>query len=78
MIITDFSEPQKSLYIIGANIISILNDSNGRSIDPIKLFKLFHECSSKVSIEYFYFGLDWLYLIDAVDMDSFGNIKLCS
>jgi len=78
MIINDVSEPQKSLYVIGAAILDVLRDSYKKPIDPIRLFDLFHSRNNKVSISYFYFGLDWLYLLNAIELDSFGNIKLCS
>ena len=78
MIINDVSEPQKSLYVIGADILAVLRDSSDKPIDPIRLFDLFHSSANKVSITYFYFGLDWLYLLDVIELDSFGNIKLCN
>ncbi len=82
MIIHDISEPQKSLYVIGASILSVLRESKEKSVDPIRLFDLFHNgnsnSNSKVSLTYFYLGLDWLYLLNAIELDSFGNIKLCS
>lgn len=78
MIINDVSEPQKSLYVIGAAILSALRESNEKSVDPIRLFDLFHNSTNKVSLTYFYLGLDWLYLLNAIELDNFGNIKLCS
>ncbi|RDL44976.1 hypothetical protein DN730_04990 [Marinomonas piezotolerans] len=77
MIIDDVSEPQKSLYVIGASIILVLRESNEKSVDPIRLFDLFHNRTNKISLTYFYLGLDWLYLLNAIELDSFGNIKLC-
>lgn len=78
MIIYDLSEPKKSLYVIGAKILSTLINANEESIDPIKLFDLFHSSTSRTSITYFYYGLDWLYLINAIELDDFGNIKKCN
>ncbi|WP_416206697.1 ABC-three component system middle component 6 [Oceanobacter antarcticus] len=78
MIINDVSEPQKSLYVIGASILSVLRESNEKSVDPIRLFDLFHNSTNKVSLTYFYLGLDWLYLLNAIELDGLGNIKLCS
>lgn len=78
MIIYDVSEPKKSLYVIGATILSVLRDSHENSIDPISLFEQLHYRDDKVSLTYFYYGLDWLYLIDSIEMDCSGNIKLCS
>jgi len=78
MIINDVSEPQKSLYVIGADILAVMRNSSDKPIDSIRLFDLFHSRSNKVSITYFYFALDWLYLLDAIELDSSGDIKLCN
>lgn len=78
MIINEVSEPQKSLYVIGADILAVLRGASDKSIDPIMLFDLFQRRSNKVSIAYFYFGLDWLYLLNAIELDNVGNIRLCS
>lgn len=78
MIIDDIYEPQKSLYIIGGNILSAMMESSERTFDSIRLFNLYNSGIHKVSITYFYLGLDWLYLLNAIEIDNFGNIKLCS
>ncbi|HDZ8980279.1 ABC-three component system middle component 6 [Aeromonas veronii] len=78
MIIDDVYEPQKSLYVIGANILFVMLESNEKAFDSIRLFDLFNNRVNKVSITYFYLGLDWLYLLNAIELDGFGNIKLCS
>lgn len=77
MIINDVAEPQKSLYVIGAGIISEIKSVNKETIDPIELFKSF-EKTRKVSLTYFHFGLDWLYLLNLIELDAHGNIKLCN
>ncbi len=78
MIIADLSEPQKSLYVIGANILTAFNNIEKKLIDPLELYEIFEADNESISISYFYFGLDWLFLVNAVELDGFGNIKLCN
>lgn len=77
MIINDISEPQKSLYVIGAEILSFLVSSGTKEIDPVILFEKIYGKTNRVSITYFHFSLDWLYLLNTINLDDSGNIKLC-
>ncbi|WP_428434057.1 ABC-three component system middle component 6 [Photobacterium profundum] len=78
MIINSVTEPKKSLYVIGANIIDIINNSKCDSIDPIDLYNIYIVRINNISITYFYLSLDWLYMIELIDVDHVGNIKLCN
>ncbi|GHY63089.1 hypothetical protein VCSRO25_0590 [Vibrio cholerae] len=78
MIINNVTEPKKSLYVIGANIIDIINKSNHDSIDPIELYNFYIRHVNHISITYFYLALDWLYVIELIDVNNVGNIKLCN
>lgn len=78
MIINDIPEPQKSLYVIGANILSAFSASGKNLISPLELFEFFKASQQGASISYFYFGLDWLFLANVVELDELGNIKLCN
>lgn len=78
MIIGDLLEPRKSLYVIGANILSAFNIADKKLIDPLELYEIFETYNGDISISYFYFGLDWLFVVNAVELDGFGNLKLCN
>ncbi|EOD9425627.1 ABC-three component system middle component 6 [Vibrio sinaloensis] len=78
MIINNVTEPKKSLYVIGANIVNIINVSKLDSIDPIELYKIYINKINSISITYFYLSLDWLYMIELIDVNHVGNIKLCN
>lgn len=78
MIINNVTEPKKSLYIIGAYIIDIINQSEQNSIDPIDLYNIYIIYINNISINYFYLALDWLYMIELINVDHVGNIKLCN
>lgn len=78
MIISDLSAPYKSLYVIGANIIFVLRSYELGFIDPLELYEKFKDTNEGISLAYFYFGLDWLYMIDAIELTESGDVKLCS
>ncbi|MFS1863154.1 ABC-three component system middle component 6 [Vibrio lentus] len=78
MIINNVTEPKKSLYVIGANIINTLNNSKHNSIEPIDLYNFYIGHINNISITYFYLALDWLYIIELIDVNDVGNIKLCN
>ena len=78
MIINNVTEPKKSLYVIGANIVNIMINSKHDSIEPIDLYDCYIRQVNEISITYFYLTLDWLYIIELIDVNHFGNIKLCN
>ena len=77
MIIKNINDPKKSLYIIGSIILKELI-INKKHHDPLDLYNETVKSNPNLSISYFYFGLDWLYMINAVELTHSGNIKLCN
>ena len=78
MIISNLSAPYKSLYVIGANILFVLRSLENMPVDPLELFEKFKISNENVSLAYFNFGLDWLYMVGAIELTESGDIKLCS
>lgn len=78
MIINNISVPYKSLYVIGANILSILQSNVENHIDPLDLFDKFKASNQKISLAYFNFGLDWLYMTGSIELTESGDVKLCN
>lgn len=76
MIISGFSTPDKSLYFIGANIISTLKRNSSSAVDPLILFYELNE-NFDLSMSYFVYSLDWLYIVGVLDLDDKGDIFLC-
>jgi hypothetical protein len=69
--------PEKSLYVIGANIISLFNDENIGVIDILLLYQKFSENSeAKISFEYFLYALDWLFLLNLVKLNENINTSI--
>ena len=74
MLLPDNIRPELSIYYIGSQILAILKDN--RSLSLINLFQKVRERSS-VSFQSFVLGLDWLYLIEAAEVNKQGDVVLC-
>ena len=74
MLLPDNIKPELSIYSIGSQILSVLKDN--RSLPLINLFQKLRERSS-VSFQSFVLGLDWLYLINAAEVNEQGDVVLC-
>lgn len=74
MLLPDNIKPELSIYYIGSQILTILKDN--RSLSLINLFQKLRERSS-VSFQSFVLGLDWLYLINAAEVNDKGDVVLC-
>ena len=78
MIINNLSFPYKSLYVIGASIMVLLRTKTDEVVDPLELYELFKKDNSNISLSYFIYGLDWLYMVSLVSLTESGDITLCS
>jgi hypothetical protein len=78
MIINNLSSPYKSLYVIGASILLLLRSNKSDVVDPLELYESFKEENPKISLSYFIYGLDWLYMASLVELTESGDITLCS
>ena len=74
MLLPDNIKPELSIYYIGSQILSVLKDN--RSLPLINLFQKLRERSS-VSFQSFVLGLDWLYLINAAEVNEQGDVVFC-
>ena len=74
MLLPDNIKPELSIYYIGSQILTVLKDN--RSLSLINLFQKLRERSS-VSFQSFVLGLDWLYLINAAEVNEQGDVVLC-
>ncbi len=74
MLLPDNIKPELSIYYIGSQILAILKDN--RSLSLINLFQKLRE-RNFVSFQSFVLGLDWLYLINAAEVNEQGDVVLC-
>lgn len=78
MIVSNYSSPNKSLYLIGANIIEVISSYKSDRIDLLKLHQRYNELHQHISLSYLIYGLDWLFLAGAVGLTESGDLELCS
>jgi hypothetical protein len=76
MILPREVKPEKSLYVIGAKVLKILDDYHLGIIDVHLLFEMFRNENKGVSFNYFMYALDWLFIIDAIKLKE-TKIQKC-
>ena len=67
MIINTEREPLYSLYFLGGVIIDILKSTQSETLDSLYL-KFQKYINKSIHIDFFYYALDWLYIISIVDI----------
>ena len=78
MILSNSIRPNQTLYYLGGALISCLKNYPDQVIDSTKLFEIFKDSLSfKVSFTQYMFTLDWLYLLDMVEVNEDGDIIVC-
>jgi len=71
MILPYETTPDKSLYVIGAEIIKVFSNEQSSLIDIKILFdKINSPRKKQLSFNYFLYALDWLYLEGLVTMEQ--------
>jgi len=80
MIIPREAHPEKSLYIVGAEVMSILKEENFSSFDVCALYDKFSNYGKNrmsVSFSYFVLALIWLNFLGLVDINQEGCLMKC-
>lgn len=74
MLLPDNIHPELSIYYNGALILDELQHNNGQSI-----LQLFSKMKTKTDMSFptFVLCLDWLYLINAAEINERGDVELC-
>lgn len=78
MIISSSQSPQKSLLVIGANILTILKNYPFESVNPLIIMSQYNEKYNEISFSYLMFGLDWLFVINTIKLTETGDVQLCN
>lgn len=76
MIISNHQSQKLSLIVIGANILTILKHNS--NICPLSVFNIYREKFDDITFTYFSYGLDWIFICGAINIDELGNIEKCS
>ncbi len=75
MILFENEDPRVSIYYLSSIMINILNEYKELKFDV--LYKLLEDSIGyTVSIDDVYYSLDWLYLLDLVDVSG-DKVILC-
>ena len=78
MIVSSFHSPNKSLFVIGANILKTINNYQFDAINPKILYRKYNDSYKEISFSYLMFGLDWLFIAGVIALTDTGDITLCS
>ncbi|WP_412034471.1 ABC-three component system middle component 6 [Vibrio sp. Vb1980] len=78
MIISNSQSQKLSLIVIGANILAILSSEKNNNACPLSVFDLYIEKFNDITFTYFSYGLDWLFICGAIEIDNDGNIIKCN
>jgi uncharacterized protein YueI len=74
MILNQDIKPEKQAYYLGSRILSVLKDTRSEEIQTLDLFEQINR-NEKVSYHAFSMAMNWLYLIEAIDLDERRLIK---
>jgi hypothetical protein len=71
--------PEKSMFVMGSRILQILDKEPHNLIDPKIVYDKYISLHPEVKINYNYFlyALDWLYILNAIELTSNMRIKKC-
>ena len=75
MLLPDNIHPKNSIYYNGALVLDVMQQYKRLSI--VDLFLKLQE-KKVVTFPVLVLCLDWLYLIDTVEVDNKGEVRLCS
>jgi len=78
MILPRELNPEKSLYVIGARVLGIIDDYHYGAIDVYVLYEFFKKkYPKKISFNYFLYALDWLFIINSITLNG-NKVQKCS
>lgn len=71
--------PEKSLYVIGSQIINVFNIYKRSIIEPRELYNFYIDIYDieDLSYSYFLYALDWLYMLGFIEIYKSTKIKRC-
>lgn len=79
MIVDGDKHPERNIYFIGAKQLELLRSKKSAEHDILDLFEKYNKKSLiKISFDYHLLGLDWLFLLGAVQVNDNGNIVYVS
>ena len=78
MILPQDISPDKSLYVMGGRIIDILKKEPNEIVDPKYIFdKFLIIYPNNITYNYFLYALDWLFILNAIQITENSKIRKC-
>lgn len=77
MLVSKYSNPEQSIYYQSAIILKVMKSCPSKFISPMELYSYIKFTGSNLSISQYLFALDWLYLLDVMNINNDGMLKLC-
>ena len=75
MIVSQNIHPVKNLYSLGGELLKIIDESN----EAIDLFLLYDQIKiiSNIGFSSYLYALDWLFILNLINVNEKGAIKKC-
>ena len=79
MILPQDIAPEKSMYVMGSRILQILNNEPHAVVDPKMIFDKYCivHSETKITYNYFLYAIDWLFILNAIEITGNLGIKKC-
>lgn len=75
MLLPDNIHPENSIYYNGAFVLEVLQKQSSQSI--LDLYQIV-KTKRNMSFSVFVLSLDWLYLLNVANLNTEGEVVLCS
>lgn len=75
MLVSDNVSPDTSVYYLGGILISLI-DNREKEFDFFDIYKIIKD-EHEVSVKLLILTLDWLYLLDLIDLNEDGSFVKC-
>lgn len=78
MILSDSAKPNQTLYFLGAKLLKCIKEKPYKKLDITPLFDDFCLSLDKsISFTQYIYTLNWLFLLDLIDLDEEGDVIVC-
>lgn len=78
MILSNRMKPKNTIYYLGAKLIESIKEQPTGIIDSLLLFNAFKKnLTTNVTFVQYMYTLNWLYLIDLINLNDEGDIIVC-
>lgn len=78
MIVSKGTKPEYSLYFLGAEILKAYKEMGMSACDAFQLYEVIKRNKPSYTYSQHLMALNWLFLLDAVNITASGRLKICS